>query len=47
MSVSMMTFSEIAGTAEDWLEQRGDAMVVREVKTHVRMAADLDMLRGW
>jgi hypothetical protein len=39
----MITFSGTAGSVEDWLEQRGDAIMVREAKTLVRMAADLDM----
>src|SRR6266478_484273 len=42
----MITFSGAAGTAEDWPEQRGDAIMAREARTHARMAADLDMLRG-
>jgi hypothetical protein len=42
----MITFSGTAGTVGDWLEQRGDAMIVKEARTPVRMAADLDTLRG-
>jgi len=42
----MITFSGSAGTAGDWPEQRGDAIMAREAKTDARIAVDLDMLRG-